>query len=109
MKATIKSAILDHGYRLVDTATLYQNESDVGDALKECFDSGKVTREEVFVTSKIWKTDTNDVEKALKGSLAKLKLDYLDLYLIHMTMPDHDPDTLEMKGPPMHVVWKSME
>jgi len=72
---------LEAGYRLVDTAVIYNNELDVGLAVKE---SG-VPREDVFVTTKLWTSDFG-FEKALKAfdtSLKTLGLDYVDLYLIH--------------------------
>lgn len=72
---------LDLGYRHIDTAFLYANESSVGKAVR---DSG-IPRKEIFVTSKLWGTDRG-YESALKGcekSLDKLGLDYIDLYLIH--------------------------
>ena len=75
------------GFRHVDCASIYGNESEVKAGLGEAFASG-VTRDQVFVTSKLWNTfhKTNDVIPALKRSLTDLGLDYLDLYLIHWPM-----------------------
>jgi diketogulonate reductase-like aldo/keto reductase len=69
------------GYRLIDTAKLYGNEKSVGKAVRE---SG-VDRSEIFVTTKLWKTDQgfDSTLKAFDESLKKLGLDYIDLYLIH--------------------------
>lgn len=69
------------GYRHIDTAAIYQNEEDVGKAIK---DSG-VPREEIFVTSKLWPTELGflSTKKAFFKTLERLGLDYLDLYLIH--------------------------
>ncbi|TKH11106.1 aldo/keto reductase, partial [Peribacillus simplex] len=69
------------GYRLIDTAAVYQNEEVVGRAIKR---SG-VPREELFITTKLWIQDTGyeSTKKAFVRSLDKLQLDYLDLYLIH--------------------------
>ncbi|MEF2098466.1 aldo/keto reductase [Bacillus sp. CFBP9009] len=69
------------GYRLIDTAAVYQNEEAVGRAIKR---SG-VPREELFITTKLWIQDTGyeSTKKAFVRSLDKLQLDYLDLYLIH--------------------------
>ncbi|MDD5141200.1 MAG: aldo/keto reductase [Verrucomicrobiales bacterium] len=83
------------GYRLIDTATIYNSETAVGAGIKQ---SG-VKREEIFITSKLWKTDMG-YEQAKKGfqtSLDKLGTDYLDLYLIHRPAGD-------VKGS-----WKAME
>jgi len=74
------------GYRSIDTAMIYRNEEFVGEAIKELIDEGVVTREELFITSKLWGTDFGDDEKvaaAYAASLERLGLDYLDLYLIH--------------------------
>ena len=76
------------GYRLIDTASLYDNEAAVGEAVRQ---SG-VDREDIFVTSKVWNTDQGYEEtlKAFEVSLDKLGFDYLDLYLIHWPMPKTD-------------------
>ncbi len=63
----------------------------------------------MFITTKIWKDDFNDVQGALKESLRKLQLDYIDLYLVHWMVTDVDWETLEIKGPTMLGVWKQME
>lgn len=83
------------GYRLIDTATIYNNEESVGAGIK--LSGGK--REELFVTSKLWVDDSGyeNTKKAFELSLNKLKLDYLDLYLIHRPRGD-------VKG-----TWKAME
>lgn len=67
------------GYKHIDTACVYGNEHIVGKAIA---DSG-IPRNELFVTTKLWATSSQNPEKALKESLAKLGLDYVDLYLIH--------------------------
>ena len=85
-----KRAVLDAletGYRLIDTASAYQNEKAVGDAIKE---SG-INRKELFITTKLWITEYG-YEKAKKGfeeSMEKLQLDYLDLYLLHQPFNDY--------------------
>ena len=85
-----KKSVLDAlevGYRLIDTASAYQNEKAVGDAIKE---SG-INRKELFITTKLWISDAG-YEKAKKGfeaSMEKLQLDYLDLYLIHQPFGDY--------------------
>ncbi|TVR73091.1 MAG: aldo/keto reductase [Marinilabiliales bacterium] len=83
------------GYRLIDTATIYNNEEAVGQGIRQ---SG-INREELFVTSKVWVDDSGyeNTIKAFETSLDKLGLDYLDLYLIHRPRGD-------VKG-----TWKAME
>ncbi len=86
---------LSAGYRLIDTAASYRNETAVGEAIRK---SG-VPREELFVTTKLWIQDAG-YEKTLRAfdkALARLRLDYLDLYLIHQPMGD------------VHGAWRAMQ
>lgn len=83
-------AVLDAvacGYRLIDTAAAYMNEEAVGRALAKC----GVSREELFITTKLWVQDASyeGAEKAFQTSLDKLGLSYIDLYLIHQPMGDY--------------------
>ncbi|MGE7835012.1 aldo/keto reductase [Viridibacillus arvi] len=85
----VKRAI-KKGYRSIDTAQIYGNEEMVGQGINEAIAEGLVTREELFITSKVWNAGLN-YEAALAAyddSLSKMGLDYLDLYLIHW--PGHD-------------------
>ena len=72
-------AALSAGYRLIDTATMYANEADVGRAIK---DSG-LDRSELFITTKIRPSDAGRASSVLQRSLAALAIDYLDLWLVH--------------------------
>jgi 2,5-diketo-D-gluconate reductase A len=75
------------GYRHIDTAALYNNEEQVGAALK----ASGIARDELFITTKLGNPDhkSGEVEAAMQLSLQKLGLDYVDLYLIHWPMPDN--------------------
>ena len=101
--AVLRKALKEDGYRHIDTATLYQNEDWIGELVAECISEGVFTREEIFITTKLWFPDAGDVEGTLKKSLEKLKLDYVDQYLIHWPMID------PKKPIPHHVTWKGME
>lgn len=87
VESAVKTAI-QAGYRLIDTAAVYGNEKGVGNAIRE---SG-VSRDELFVTTKLWNSDqgTGKARPALEASLEKLQLDYVDLYLVHWPMPAKD-------------------
>jgi diketogulonate reductase-like aldo/keto reductase len=74
---------LEAGYRLIDTARVYGNESSVGNAVRK----SRIPREEIFVTTKLWPTDFFKVKAAFQKSLDKLGLGYIDLYLIHWPIP----------------------
>lgn len=79
------------GYRAIDTASLYGNEVEVGEAIRN---SG-IEREEIFVTTKVWNSDQgyDATLRAFEVSLKKLNLDYLDLYLTHWAVPDTFEET----------------
>lgn len=73
------------GYRHIDTASIYQNEHIIGKVLKEWITSGKLKREDLFITTKLSVFDEfpEKVEETIKTSLKKLQLNYIDLWLIH--------------------------
>ena len=83
---------LKAGYRLIDTAAAYMNEAAVGKAVSKAIAEGIVTREELFITTKVWVQDMKNEEtayEAVKASLAKLGLEYVDLILLHQPMGDY--------------------
>ena len=80
------------GYRLIDTAASYTNEDAVGEAVREAIAEGICTREELFITSKMWVQDMQNYEMAKKTidhSIETLGVEYLDLYLLHQAMKDY--------------------
>lgn len=83
-RESVKYAI-EQGYRSIDTAMIYGNEETVGQGIKEGLKSTGLSREDLFITSKLWLTDfgRQNVEEAYRQSVEKLGLDYLDLYLMH--------------------------
>lgn len=87
---TVHRAIIG-GYRHIDCASVYGNEKEIGFVLKECIDSGIVSREELWITSKVWNDKHNLVVDSFKETLHDLKLDYLDLYLVHWPFPNYHP------------------
>lgn len=68
----LKAAILEHGYRHIDTAKVYENEAKIGEALKECFAEG-IKREDLYIVTKLWHdADKQNVERALRSQLKAL-------------------------------------
>ena len=94
-KEECRRSVLDAikaGYRLIDTAASYTNEDAVGEAVKEAIAQGICTREELFITSKMWVQDMQNYETAkaaIDASLNAMGLEYLDLYLLHQAMKDY--------------------
>jgi alcohol dehydrogenase (NADP+) len=109
---------LNNGYRHIDCAATYGNEKEVGEAFKKIFSEGKVKREDVWITSKLWNDShkKEDVIPALKQSLSDLQLEYLDLYLIHwpvafkpgVASPKSDDDYLSLKEVPIIETWNEL-
>ena len=114
-------AALDAGFRHFDCAERYLNEREVGEALQAGLAAQGIAREEIFVTTKVWNTNHRPerVEPAFEASLDRLRLDYLDLYLIHTPFAfqpgdEHDPRDHEGNVIYDHQVtladtWKAME
>ncbi|XP_045598555.1 aldo-keto reductase family 1 member A1-A [Procambarus clarkii] len=122
MRAALTVA-LECGYRHVDTAYYYQNEKVIGQVLHEWLSSGKVTREELFITTKLPEIGirASDVSRFLKKSLEWLQLTYVDLYLVHkpysfLGKDDDDINPVGREGDAgldlttnIEDVWKAME
>jgi aldehyde reductase len=112
---------LEAGFRHFDCAERYGNESEVGKALQEGLATVGIAREDIFVTTKVWNTNHRPerVEPALKGSLVRLGLTYLDLYLIHTPFAfqpgdnqdprDKDGNVLYDHDVTLFDTWKAME
>lgn len=80
------------GYRLLDTAASYMNEEAVGKGVKRAIADGLTTRDELFITTKVWVQDAKSEEtayEAVKASLSKLDMTYVDLILLHQPMGDY--------------------
>ena len=106
------------GYRHIDCAAVYGNEKEVGNALRESFDEGIISREDIWITSKLWNNahKKEHVAAALLNTLTDLQLDYLDLYLIHwpvvlkpdVVYPESVNDFLSLDHVPIFETWQGM-
>ena len=86
---------LKAGFRLIDTARIYGNEAAVGRGLQRAIDEGIVTREEVFITTKMWTSDFSNGDAAIDASLERLGVDYIDLMILHHSQPSNDVDAYQ--------------
>lgn len=86
---------LRDGYRLIDTARIYGNEADVGRGIQRAIEEGFVTREEIFVTTKMWTDDFDNGAEAIDASLERLGLDYIDLMILHHSQPSNDVEAYQ--------------
>lgn len=116
--AAVKAAIA-LGFRHIDCAACYGNEREVGAAIREALQENELTREDLFVTSKLWNDRHSDVRGACEQSLRDLGLDYLDLYLVHWPLPnyhaphanpdDRNPDAVPYRHADYMACWRQME
>lgn len=86
VEQVVRTAI-ELGYRHIDTASLYGNEVEVGKAINAAIAAGDVTREELFITTKLWNDDQQRAGEAYQESLKRLDLEFIDLYLVHWPVP----------------------
>lgn len=112
---------LEAGFRHFDCAERYRNEKEVGEALQEGLAAGGIAREEIYVTTKLWNTNHRPelVKPAFEASLERLRIDYLDLYLIHTPFafqPGDEQDPRDENGNVIYDssvtlldTWKAME
>ena len=112
---------LEAGFRHFDCAERYRNEREVGEALQAGLAAGGIAREDIFVTTKLWNSNHRPerVEPAFEGSLDRLRLNYLDLYLIHTPFAfqpgdEHDPrdqngNVIYDDGVTLLDTWRAME
>jgi diketogulonate reductase-like aldo/keto reductase len=107
--AAVKAA-LGCGYKHIDTAWIYQNEKEVGEGINQSIEAGSVTRDGIFVTTKLWNQfhQPEHVENALKDSLSRLRLDYVDLYLVHWPIA-FKQGTNDVVDVPLRNTWEAME
>uniref|UniRef100_A0A915EY36 Non-specific protein-tyrosine kinase n=1 Tax=Echinococcus canadensis TaxID=519352 RepID=A0A915EY36_9CEST len=96
---TAMNAALELGYRHYDCAHLYANETEIGDHLGAWIHSGRIAREDLFITSKLWNTFHRPelVKTACEASIKQLQVEYLDLYLIHWPVPYQPGDVMVPK------------
>ena len=97
------------GIRLIDTASAYKNEVEVGKGIKRAIDEGIVKREDLFVITKCSLTEKEDPEKALKASLERLNLSYVDLYLDHWPSGKCYTGKIDLKLISIKEFWPKME
>ncbi len=107
------------GYTHFDCASIYGNQEEIGQAFSDAFNEDNLKREDVFITSKLWNDSHNpqDVLPALKQTLKDLKLDYLDLWLMHWPIaqkkgtatPQNDEDLISLQELPLATTYQEME
>ena len=116
--AAVRTA-LELGYRHIDCASVYGNEAEIGVALRDALAGNAVSREELWITSKLWNDchAPEQVRPALERTLADLQLEQLDLYLIHwpvaqrrgVIMPKQIEEFIALEDLPLSDTWRAME
>jgi alcohol dehydrogenase (NADP+) len=121
LTATATRDALEVGFRHFDCAERYRNEREVGEALQAGLAAGGIGREDIFVTTKLWNTNHRPerVEPAFEASLSRLRISYLDLYLIHTPFAfqpgdeldprDQDGNVIYDRGVTLLDTWRAME
>jgi alcohol dehydrogenase (NADP+) len=104
---TATRTALDVGFRHFDCAERYRNEEQVGEALREAVRAGSVTRGDLFITTKLWNNNHRPerVQPALEASLARLQVDYVDLYLMHTPFAFRPGDIQDPRDPDGNVIY----
>ncbi|XP_044618075.1 aldo-keto reductase family 1 member C15-like isoform X1 [Equus asinus] len=102
---------IDVGFRHIDSAYVYQNEEEVGKALREKMADGTVKREDIFYTTKLWSTFLRPelVRPALERSLKKLGLDYVDLFIMHFPIPMKSGDEILPKDASGEIIFDTVD
>ncbi len=116
---TVVQTAIETGYRHIDCAPIYENESDIGRALEFCLRNGTVDRDDLWITSKLWNDAHRaaDVRPALQATLHDLQVDCLDLYLIHwpvvhrpgVVRPDDGNGFLSLDDVPLTETWLALQ
>uniref|UniRef100_A0A7I4Y0C3 Aldo keto reductase domain containing protein n=2 Tax=Haemonchus contortus TaxID=6289 RepID=A0A7I4Y0C3_HAECO len=110
VKTAVKAAI-EAGYRLIDTAAVYENETAIGEVLKELVYDGKIIRADMFITTKVWVTHLHpdDIMSSVRESLRQLQTDYVDLLLAHMPTCFNGEMTAQNRNVAVEDTWRGLE